>query len=158
MKVIPLFLVLMNPVFADVVEYTLQSSDTTNCPTHLVLEDNLNQVELSLNSDMGAYFNKDSSEGNLIIENINEGTQVVRSTNSSHGTKSKTKYTANRENNIISVTKEIKYGTFGSEKSESELVLEFKESKLTIDFSRSYKETFVTSWETSNNCIYNEIK
>ncbi|PIK15016.1 hypothetical protein [Halobacteriovorax sp. JY17] len=158
MKVLTIFVTLMSSTFAQDYQYKLISSDTTDCPQEMLLTEKENQISLTLSDVMGAYFNKDSAEGEVVIENINEGAQVHRDMNTSHGTRTKTKYNAERNNNRIFVSKEIKFGRLGAAKSKSQLHLEFTGSRLVIDTYRSYSEKFGTSWEKENYCAYREVE
>ena len=157
MKVL-IALLLMSSTFATVTEYTLEDSNTSNCLTEMTITEEGNDITLSTSNTLGAYFNKDSSEGNIVIEDINNGTQVIRSRNSSHGTKYKTIYKAVEKNSTITVDKVIKYGTFGLEKAENKLTLDFSGESLQMDIFRSYSETLGGGWEKSTFCTYNKVK
>lgn len=158
MKELTILLTLMSSTFAQDYQYKLISSDTTDCPQEMQLTEKENQISLTLSNVMGAYFNKNSVEGEVLIENINEGTQVYRDINTSHGTKTKTEYNAERTSNRVFVSKEIKFGRLGTAKSKSQLHLEFTGSRLVIDTYRTYSESFGTSWEKENYCAYKEVE
>ena len=158
MKKLLILLVLSAPTFANVYEYTLDSADTSNCLDKMTVVEKNGEISLTTSNELGAYFNKDSSQDDLLIENINEGRQTIRATNSSHGTKTKTYYTAVKKNDLITVDKVIKYGTFGTEKAEGKLTLDFSGKKLQISIYRSFSETFGGGWEKENYCSYTEVK
>ncbi|CBW25948.1 putative exported protein [Halobacteriovorax marinus SJ] len=141
-----------------ITDYKLTNSDNNECPQNITVIENETEIRMNLSSEIGAYFNKDSSAGDLLIENIDQGEQVIESRNTSHGTTSKTEYVAVSRLNKFFVEKTIKFGRLGTSKSFNRLALEFEGIRLQIDMHRSYREFLGDSWSKDSYCTYFEVE
>ncbi|EQC48651.1 hypothetical protein M899_0968 [Bacteriovorax sp. BSW11_IV] len=145
----------MTPAFALTGSYELISGNGEDCARILEITDEGKSITIDLSNDLSSYFNLDSSTEELLIQNINGGKLEQRSTNSSHGTKSKTTTVATRDDNSVNLKTTTKFGTLiTTGKAENELTLTLDGDELTLDVMRSYSETFGSGWERQSSCVY----
>lgn len=145
---------LLSSAIAATNSYQLVENNSEFCSSIMQISDNGNSMTVSLNSDLGSYFNLDSSEGDVIIGNINDESLVYKSVNSSHGVKTKTTTTAVREDNTLNLVTEVKFGMIGAEKALNELELNFNGNKVEVNIKRSYRELMGSGWENESSCVY----
>lgn len=145
---------LLASAFAATTNYKLIESNSEFCSPEMQIVDSGNSMSLNMHSDLGSYFNLDSSEGVVIINSINGKSLVYKAVSSSHGIKTKTTTTATRDERSLNLVTEVKFGTFGAERALNELVVDFDGDKVEVNIKRSYRELMGSGWENESNCVY----
>lgn len=135
------------------------SSENDLCSKTLSITKQKDSMTISGHSELGAYFNLDSAEGDLVIKSINKGSLKESSRNSSHGTLSSTTTKATLENNILELRTVTKFGRFIPSKADNILTADFSEDMLILEIERSYDEAFSSSsdWQTYQKCEYKKL-
>lgn len=142
-------------------KYTLVNGNGQLCSSNLDIEKvSDTTLQVSGTYDLGAYFNLDSTPGNLIISGINKGPQKENSSNRSHGQRYESVSNTVVKGNQLNLTKMITERTLfvTVSKTRNELNLTKSGKKLKVIIKRSYDETGSQSgdWTSSEECLYTE--
>lgn len=136
----------------------VSNSDSSQslCASEISISKSKDMVVISGASDLGAYFNLDSAEGDVVIKSINKEVLKNTSRNNSHGTMATTKTKATLKDDVLVLNTTTSFGRFIPSKADNTLTVDFREDGVIVEIERSYDEAFSSSsdWETYQKCEY----
>ncbi len=118
-------------------------------------------VTLSMHPDLGADFNIDGQQGDVVINKVNQGSVTEKRKSFAHGETIKSEVEATLVNGVLNVdsTTKFSYGIIPNGKATANLKIVFSKTGLELVLKRAFNDLGSSSdWETSQVCSYKLVK